>query len=183
MDKPNEIQDSPNPDDGGTTDNNNQPEDKDVIMGEDGQPDYKAMYEKKNESARQLHARATKAEGKLKKARDSFDDEQPADPQKVNPSPDHKPESGDYVTRQELEETRLAARGYNDDEIRFIMRNGGSEALNDKYVQASLKTMRDEQETTDATPSGEKKSPVYKNYTADELQGMSSKELEKLVPH
>lgn len=86
------------------------------------------------------------------------------------------------VPNEKLERMELRLDGYSSDEVDEIMSLGGSKVLKSKIVQSAIKAMRDEKKSKDADANFSAKSPVYKKYTNDDLNGMSSAELEKILP-
>ena len=128
-----------------------------------------AAYKKAEASKKQLHARAVKAEAKVKEL--SKPNEQPKE---TNNSPQGK------LTVEERVDLRLS--GYSPEEVNFIERNGGMDALKDETVIAALDGIRAKKKSQEATPEGSPKSPVYKKYSQRDLQGMTLEQLEKIVP-
>lgn len=112
-----------------------------------------------------LYARLKKTEAALKAV--TGEEPQP----QINHSPDDK------LTRLELK-----TDGYKNEEIDFIMKNGGPSAVNDPFVKAAIDVMRSKSKSEDAIPEGSPKSPVYQKFTEQDLQNMSTAELEKLIP-
>lgn len=84
---------------------------------------------------------------------------------------------------EKLERIELRQDGYSKDEVDEIMELGGAKVLGSKLVQSAIKAMRAEKKSKDATPEFSAKSPVYKKHTQEDLNGMSSAELEKILPH
>ena len=82
----------------------------------------------------------------------------------------------------------LILSGYKKDEVKFILANGGTKALNDKesFVSAAINAKREQRKTEDAvsqTSSSGGVSTGGKHYTDEQLRNMSSEELAKVLPH
>jgi hypothetical protein len=146
--------------------------DQEAVTLEESQPETEAPsvddLERKN---KELFARAKKAEEELKTLKSQPKQEQPLP---TNPS--------QFATKQDLERIELAAKGYSDEEVEFVMRNGGKKSLNDDLVKAAIDARRAKAKSEDATPQSSPKSPVYKKFTQDELASMPLSELEKIIP-
>jgi|SRR6185312_708636 len=83
---------------------------------------------------------------------------------------------------ERFERQDLRIDGYSNDEVDFIMRNGGKQALQDKLVIAAIETMRKETKSKEASPSGTGKSYTYQKFGERDLKRMSAEELEKIIP-
>lgn len=94
-----------------------------------------------------------------------------------------KPQGQDKGLSLKLERIELRQEGYTSDEVDAIMELGGSKVLESKLVQSAIKQMRADKKSKEADSTFSAKSPVYKKHTMDELKGMSSAELEKILPH
>lgn len=96
-----------------------------------------------------------------------------------------KREQPSVVTPTDLEKLNLRMDGYSDEEVTFIMRNGGVHAKQDEYVKAGIESLRDKvkkaTQSEDANPSISSKSPIFKKYSEDQIREMPLAELEKLV--
>jgi hypothetical protein len=101
--------------------------------------------------------------------------------------------SSDNITRQssggqdgdKLERIELKVEGYDDEEIDFIMRNGGKDAVDDPYVQNAIEGIREEKEAEEASEAASDSGgggEVVKGYTQEDLQDMSREELEEILP-
>ena len=130
--------------------------------------DVNALEEKN----RQLFERAKKAETELKRLR--------ARPEATT---DLTSTEQSYPTdiNERLERQELMIKGYKDDEVDFLMQNGGKTALNNKLVLNAIKTLRQETKSQQATPSGTGKSPIYQKYSEAELKKMPADKLEELL--
>lgn len=82
---------------------------------------------------------------------------------------------------ERFERLELRADGYSKDEIEEIMSLGGTKVLDSKIVQSAIKAMRAEAKSKDAREPLNSKSPVFKKFTQDDLNKMSSKEIEKIL--
>lgn len=107
----------------------------------------------------------------------------------VNPPPSptpHRSEGGDDTRwndmEKKIERTNLAARGYAEEEIDFIMQSGGSQMLGNEFVKAAIDSIRAKKKSEDSTPGSTNKSEVYQKYTQEQLATMSSSELMKIIP-
>ncbi len=83
---------------------------------------------------------------------------------------------------EEIERLRLEVKGYNGDEVEFLMQNGGLKALDNKIAMAGIEALRKAQKSLDATPTETGRSTVFQKYTERDLKKMSLEELEKIVP-
>jgi hypothetical protein len=128
-----------------------------------------AQVKKDAETKKQLHARAVKAEAKAKEIK-------PKDEQKIetNNTPQGK------LTVEERVDLRLS--GYSPEEVNFIERNGGLNALKDEVIVAAIEGIRAKKKSQEATPEGSPKSPIYKKYSQQDLAKMSLEQLEKIIP-
>jgi hypothetical protein len=89
------------------------------------------------------------------------------------------------TTPTDLEKLNLRMDGYSKEEVDFIMRNGGANAITDEFVTAGIKALRDkkqkEAKSEEANPSISSKSPIFKKYSEEQIKDMPLAELEKLV--
>jgi hypothetical protein len=70
------------------------------------------------------------------------------------------------------------------DAIEFVMKNGGEKALDNPYIKGTIDTMLQQKKAEAAVISDETgKSEIERKYSTNQLKGMSSEELEKLLPH
>lgn len=128
-----------------------------------------AQVKKDADIKKQLHARAVKAEAAAKAAKGT---------EQTNKNND-SPQVGKLSVEDKVE---LRLSGYSAQEVAFIERNGGLEALKDETLVAAIEGIRAKKKSQDATPEGSPKSPVYKKYTQADLAKMSLEQLEKIVP-
>jgi polynucleotide 5'-kinase involved in rRNA processing len=64
------------------------------------------------------------------------------------------------------------------------MKNGGEKALDNPYIKGTIDTMLQQKKAEAAVISDETgKSEIERKYSTNQLKGMSSEELEKLLPH
>jgi hypothetical protein len=158
-----ELQDSPTPDADETVD-----ESQDL----ETTPEASDDVEKLKTTNSKLYARLKKTEAENKQLKSQTEvKEQPSKP---NPSPS----DDEWKARIELK-----TDGYTSQEVDAIMQLGGPKAVGNPIVQEAIASMRKRAKSEAATPSDTAKSPVYKKYTQDELDAMSSTELEKILPH
>jgi len=132
--------------------------------------------EKLKETNKKLFERAKNAEAKLKQ---------------VKPHINRKEEQSstdNFATKEEIWAVADYIReGYDRNDVNFILKNGGREALNDSnsYVSVALKAKseqrRAEQEAAKTTNGGGM-SEIERKYTPDQLANMTSAELEKILP-
>jgi len=77
--------------------------------------------------------------------------------------------------------------GYDREDVDFIMRNGGRDALKDSnsYVSIALKQKMEQRKAENATlqnGGGSQLSEFERKYTPEQLENMSSAELAKILP-
>jgi len=131
---------------------------------------FKGDLLKEREARKQLTARAKKAEEALKKA---------------------KPDLQDNVEDKSVlndEAVDLRLDGYSREEVDFILANGGRDALAkpDSYVSIALRAKREQIKAEEAAAKAKDTSQstgTTKKYTRDQLEKLSSEELEKILPH
>ena len=97
-------------------------------------------------------------------------------PSEQSPSDESK-----YVTKEDLEKIRLEAKGYDEDQVNFLMRFGGSEALQDEAVQTVVKTMAEKKAQVNAQATGKSQGKTARRYSQDDLRAMPIDKLEKLM--
>lgn len=90
------------------------------------------------------------------------------------------PRQEEYSSER-LDRLELKADGYSSEEIDAIMDLGGIKSLEKPLVQKAIKAMRAEQKSNEAKVSPNSKSPVYKKFTQEDLNKMSSEEMEKVL--
>lgn len=87
------------------------------------------------------------------------------------------------VDPDRLERIELRQEGYSSEEVDEIMELGGRKVLKSKLVQGAIASMRKDKLRKTAEADSGTRSPVFKKYTREELNNMSSAELEKILPH
>ena len=80
---------------------------------------------------------------------------------------------------EKLAKIELRTKGFEDDEIDFIVRTGGNP--DDPFVKKAIEGIRSEKKSIEASPSVSTKSGLYKKFTEKEISRMSSEEIEKLL--
>lgn len=94
-----------------------------------------------------------------------------------------KPKESSYqVTPETLERIELRQDGYSKEEVEAIMELGGNKALKNPIVKSAIDAMRSKAKGAESNQSLNSKSPVYKKFTQGDLKGMTSKELEAILP-
>jgi hypothetical protein len=126
----------------------------------------KTELEKEKQSKAKIYARAKRAEELLKV---------------------RKPESDDLLQTNSdadwKEKMELKVEGFkSDEELDFIMKNGGKKAIDKPYVKAAIEAIRQQKQAEQAAVEGQDKTATKKGYTDDELRKMSTDELYKLLP-
>src|SRR5574343_72482 len=134
-----------------TTDIDNVEDNNDSIPNED--PNYKEYWEEKVKKLealnKKLYARAKSNESK----------------------PLNKQES--TITPEWQEKIELKTDGYNEQEIEFIQRNGGKNALSNEFVKTAIETMRAKAKAEAAVVDVDSsKTDIEKQYTLDQLKNM-----------
>jgi hypothetical protein len=80
-----------------------------------------------------------------------------------------------------LRKLELKTNGYDDEEVELITTQNLD--LSNAIVLAGIQARRADKKAQEAIPEGSAKSPVFKNFTNEQLANMSSAELEKILPH
>lgn len=127
--------------------------------------------DKKDKIIKSLLARAKKAESLVKSAK--------------RPQTIIREEPKDFFEDERLD---LLSQGYSKDQIKFIMNNGGTKALEDSnsLVSLALKTQKEQKKAEEAASRVEDTShlsEVERKYTDEQLRNMSLEELKKILPH
>lgn len=148
-----------------------------VITDDAEEVDIEALKEQN----KKLYARAKKAEGFVLQSDGSWvkrQTQQPitkvAEPQKYN------------ILEDEVAD--LILDGYSKDETKFILANGGRQALENKdsYVSIAISAKRQQRKTEEAVSQTSSRGFVSqggKTYTEEQLRNMSVEEMEKVLPH
>jgi hypothetical protein len=130
---------------------------------------------------KKLYERAKKAEGFTKQSDGSWvKTEQPKQITK-------KAVSSQYNILED-EVADLILGGYSKDETKFILANGGREALNNKdsFVAVAINAKREQRKTEEAVSQTSHKgysTPGGKTFTEEQLRNMSPEEMERVLPH
>jgi hypothetical protein len=90
-------------------------------------------------------------------------------------------DDSNVVTKADLERIRLEAKGYDEDQVEFLMRFGGAEALKDEAVKSVIDTMKEKKTQAQAQVSGKTQSKSARRYSQEDLQAMPLEKLEKLI--
>lgn len=99
-------------------------------------------------------------------------DEKPSD----TPSDD-----SNVVTKADLERIRLEAKGFDEDQVEFLMKFGGSQALKDEAVKQVVDTMAEKKKQLNAQASGKTQGTGSRKYSQEDLRAMPLEKLEKLI--
>ncbi len=135
---------------------------------------------KEADARRQLTARARKSEEEARNLKTQLAELESKEIT-TNPSPDSKP----YEINDEVVDLRLD--GYSKDEVTWIMANGGRKSLEDStsYTAIAINAKREQakaeqaaSQTTDTAGLSE----IERKYTKEQLDNMSVKELEAILP-
>lgn len=132
-------------------------------------------YQKLAQKNKALFARAKKAELRAKEIEESIRAKEPQAPK--------EPAGLDPAVTERLDRMDLRTEGYSAEEVDFLMKMGGKKALEDKRVKAGIEALRQQAKAEAATVDTDTaKSEIEKKFTHDQLKGMSSSELEKILP-
>lgn len=132
-------------------------------------------YQKLAQKNKALFARAKKAELRAKEIEESIRAKEPQAPK--------EPAGLDPSVSERLDRMDLRTEGYSAEEVDFLMKMGGKKALEDKRVKAGIEALRQQAKAEAATVDTDSaKSEIEKKFTHEQLKGMSSSELEKILP-
>jgi len=138
----------------------------DVDTSVDSQPQY-------SETEKQLYARLKKEEAEkkaLKAEVDALKGVERGQPTKVN------------TDDERFERLELKTEGYTNDEINFILKNGGRQALEDPYVKMAIDKAREDRRNNDAIATNvSSKSAIERKYSQSDLAAMSADEMEAVL--
>lgn len=96
---------------------------------------------------------------------------------------DTKKPDGDYVPRSDFERLELRQEGYSPEMVDKIMELGGKKALSNEIVKRTVETMVREEQTDNASSvDGPSRSATKMKISKEELESMSSEEMEKHLP-
>lgn len=99
---------------------------------------------------------------------------------KKEPSSRFNKEESDLESRLERQDLRLD--GYSIEEVDYLMKNGGKEAVKDKFVMAAIQKLREQDKAEKAVVSSKASgSNMLKGLTEEQIQNMSAAELEKKI--
>jgi len=138
----------------------------DVDTSVDSQPQY-------SETEKQLYARLKKEEAEkkaLKAEVDALKGVERGQPTKVN------------TDDERFERLELKTEGYTNDEINFIQKNGGRQALEDPYVKMAIDKAREDRRNSEAIATNvSSKSAIERKYSQNDLAAMSADEMEAVL--
>ena len=140
------------------------------LNGNDGNPsgDSQPQY---SETEKQLYARLKKEEARVKELEGKLGEKAPTFTQPTN--------TNDTAWRESIE---LKTDGYSSEEISFILKNGGREALNDPFVKSAIERSREERKVTDSVAMNvSSKSAIERKYSPADLQAMSADDMEAVL--
>lgn len=90
-------------------------------------------------------------------------------------------ETSSSVSKEDLERVRLEIKGYDDDQIDFIMSLGGSKALTNPAVKKVADAMREEKKQLEAQATSTSQAKSTRTYSQAEINAMPVAQLEKLI--
>lgn len=148
-----------------------------IDLTPDGTEDADALTEKLQQAERakkQILARAKKAEEELKNLKKPITRKE--EPQAKVDISEEIWTIADYIRE-----------GYSREDVDFVLRNGGREALKDpnSFVSLALKAKHEQrkaEEEASKTSTASGMSEVERKYTEEQLKNMSIEELEKILP-
>lgn len=151
---------------------NEEIQDNQVINGNDDNSSGESQHQY-SDTEKQLYARLKKEEA-LRKELEA----------KVNG--DKAPTNGQQTTvkndDERFERLELKTEGYTSDEINFILKNGGRQALEDPYVKMAIDTAREERKTAESIAMNvSSKSAIERKYSQAELASMSADDMEAVL--
>lgn len=157
----------------------------DVVIDVQNDADSDEVKELKEKNAK-LFERAKKAEGFVKQSDGSW--VKKAKPVENKPLPAKEASQDSSQKTYSREELNLRLDGYTDEEVDFIVRNGGKKELDNpnSIVSIAVKTRKEQREAeiaaskTASARSGS--SDVEIKYTPEQMSKMSLKELEAILP-
>jgi len=136
----------------------------DVNTSGEGKPQY-------TETEKQLYARLKKEEARVKELEGKLGDKAPTIAQPTN--------TNETAWRESIE---LKTDGYSSEEIAFIQKNGGKEALNDPFVKSAIERSREERKVTESVAMNvSSKSAIERKYSPADLQAMSADDMEAVL--
>lgn len=84
-------------------------------------------------------------------------------------------------TSKEIEKLRLEIKGYDDDQVNFLMSVGGLKALSNPAVKRVADAMKEEQKQLQAQASSKSQGKSSKTYSQAEINAMPLAKLEQLI--
>lgn len=75
----------------------------------------------------------------------------------------------------------LKVEGYSDEEVKFILKNGGKKAINDPFVKNAIESIRQQAKAESAVPKSGSGGDVISNVPMEQIKAMSASELEKKI--
>lgn len=136
----------------------------DVNTSGDSKPQY-------SETEKQLYTRLKKEEARVKELEAKLGDKAPTFSQQTNTTDDER-----------FERLELRQEGYTNEQISFILKNGGRQALEDPYVKMAIERDREEKRATESVAMNvSSKSAIERKYSQAELANMSSDEMEAVL--
>jgi hypothetical protein len=90
-------------------------------------------------------------------------------------------DGGEATTNKEIERLRLEIKGYEDDQIDFIMSIGGVKALSNPAVKKVADAMKEEKSQLNAQATSKSQSKGSRTYSQAELKAMPLDKLEALI--
>jgi hypothetical protein len=101
-------------------------------------------------------------------------------------SKDEKPlekpsDDSNVVTKADLERIRLEAKGFDDDQIEFLMKFGGTQALKDDAIKTVVDTMAEKKKQLNAQATSKTQGTSSRRYSQEDLRAMPLEKLEKLI--
>ncbi len=129
----------------------------------------KAAIAKKDETIRQVLARAKAAEAKVKES---------------------KPAQETVKTEEKLinganfdDALELRLQGHSKEAVDFIMKNGGIKSLDNPYVKAAVSAISEQSKAESSVKTKDTtKSEIEQKYTQEQINNMSANELYKILP-
>lgn len=148
-------------------------------QAEDDEPDYDTLKAERDALKKELAANSAKALHWKNKADKIAAKKAEA---KKSPGQTNDSNSSESDLELKLERLELKQEGFNDEEVNYLMKNGGKVATDDKFVMAAIEKLREQSKAEAAVAkSSSTGSGVLKNVTPDQLEKMSSKELEEKI--
>lgn len=103
---------------------------------------------------------------------------------KASKSDEEKPKedtTSNGVTREDLERVRLEAKGFDDEQVDFLMKFGGSQATKDDAVMQVISAMKEKKAQESAQAKSSSQSKTSRRYSQEDMRNMPLDKLEKLI--